>query len=172
MTSRITRRGFIKTSSGAAVGVGALVTSIGAGQAMPGNVGRTTLPYPRTGITSLQKLKQDVPVLFSYPDPSSYCTLVKMGRPVPGGVGPDRDIVAYSTLCTHMGCPVVYDADSKVFKCPCHFSMFDPAVSGQMVCGQATANLPQVLLEYNPGDDSIAAVAVSGLIYGRQANIL
>ena len=31
---------------------------------------------------------------------------------VPAGVGPDGDIVAYSSLRTHMGCPVVYDGGS------------------------------------------------------------
>ncbi len=172
MTSRISRRGFIKAGGSAAAGAGAMVTGIGSARATSGDVGRATLPYPRTSITTLRNLKKDVPIFFNYPDSSSSCTLLKMGQPVVGGIGPGRDIVAYSMLCTHMGCPVLYDAGTQVLKCPCHFSMFDPAVAGQMVCGQATANLPQVLLEYNAKDDSIAAVAVRGLIYGRQANIL
>jgi arsenite oxidase small subunit len=151
---------------------GVVVTGTGFARVTQEDVGRTTLPYPRTSIAPLRNLKQDVPILFNYPDPSSTCVLLKMGQPVAGGIGPDQDIVAHSTLCTHMGCPVSYDAVRRVFKCPCHFSMFDPAVSGQMVCGQATANLPQVLLEHDAKDDSIAAVAVSGLIYGRQSNLL
>ena len=95
-----------------------------------------------------------------------------MGTAVPGGVGPDKDIVAFSTLCTHMGCPVAYDAATKSFKCPCHFSMFDAEMSGQMICGQATENLPRVQLSYDAKTGSIMAVGIDGLIYGRQANIL
>lgn len=170
--NKVSRRDFLKFSSGAVAGAGAMVTGIGAAQAAPVDIGRATLPYSRKKITTLKNLKQNVPILFSYPDAASPCALIKMGEPVSGGIGPDRDVVAYSTLCTHMGCPVNYDGEKKFFKCPCHFSTFDPAVAGQMICGQATANLPQVTLEHNPKDDSIAAVAVSGLIYGRQSNIL
>jgi arsenite oxidase small subunit len=71
-----------------------------------------------------------------------------------------------------MGCPVAYDADSKTFKCGCHFSMFDAEKSGQMVCGQATENLPRIKLEYDAKTDSVHASGVDGLIYGRQSNIL
>jgi arsenite oxidase small subunit len=41
-----------------------------------------------------------------------------------------------------------------------------------MVCGQATENLPQIKLEYDAKTDSIHALGVDGLIYGRQSNIL
>ena len=87
-----------------------------------------------------------------------------------GGVGPDGDVVAYSTLCTHMGCPITYDPQARSFKCPCHFSQFDPEIAGQMICGQATENLPQVTLRVG-SDGSIVATGVQGLIYGRQANV-
>ena len=41
-----------------------------------------------------------------------------------------------------------------------------------MVDGQATENLPRVILEVDPMDDTLYAVAVQGLIYGRQSNLL
>ena len=41
-----------------------------------------------------------------------------------------------------------------------------------MVCGQATENLPRVLLDYDAKTDTLNAVGVDGLIYGRQANVL
>jgi arsenite oxidase small subunit len=41
-----------------------------------------------------------------------------------------------------------------------------------MVCGQATENLPQIVLEYNARNDAVVAVGVEGLIYGRQSNML
>jgi arsenite oxidase small subunit len=116
-------------------------------------------------------LKANTPLNFSFPDASSPCTLVKLGRAVPGGVGPDRDIVAYSTLCTHMGCPVAYDSSTRTFRCGCHYSVFDAEMGGQMVCGQATENLPQVTLEVD-AQGGLVATSINGLIYGRQANVL
>ena len=58
-------------------------------------------------------------------------------------------------MCTHMGCPVAYDAEQRVFKCGCHFSMFDAEKGGQIVCGQATENLPRIVLNYNSNDDTV-----------------
>lgn len=41
-----------------------------------------------------------------------------------------------------------------------------------MVCGQATEDLPKITLEYDATTDSVTAVGVDGLLYGRQSNIL
>lgn len=41
-----------------------------------------------------------------------------------------------------------------------------------MVTGQATENLPMIVLEYGAKDGSVKAVAIEGLIYGRQSNLL
>jgi arsenite oxidase small subunit len=167
----ISRRVFLKAGGGVAasvvIGVPALTQA-----ATSSAEGRVNLPYPMNAISKAQELQANTPVSFAYPDAASPCVLIKMGSPVPGGVGPERDIVAYSTLCTHMGCPVTYDPGQRLFKCPCHFSIFDPEHVGQMVSGQATENLPSIVLVYNPDDDSVNAVAVEGLIYGRQSNLL
>jgi len=50
--------------------------------------------------------------------------------------------------------------------------MFDAEMGGQMVCGQATENLPRIKLGYDAKTDSVHATGVDGLIYGRQSNIL
>lgn len=131
-----------------------------------------TLPYPSTSIGKAATFSDNVPVSFSFPDASSPCVIIKMGKPTPGGVGPDNDLVAYSTMCTHMGCPVSYDAAERTFKCPCHYTLFDAELSGQMVCGHATEDLPQIVLEYDSKNDTVHAVGVNGKIYGRQTNVL
>ena len=172
MTNKISRRGFLKLSGGVAAGAGVMAAGVGTAQAAQGEVGRATLPYPAKELDKAHAFQVNTPMSFTYPDAASPCVAVKMGSPVPGGVGPDKDIVAYSVLCTHMGCQVSYDADTRAFKCPCHFSIFDAEKSGQMITGQATENLPPIVLEYNPKDDSIKAIAVDGLIYGRQSNVL
>lgn len=169
----ISRRQFLKLTGGAAAGASVAV----ARGATPTHVsqadaGRTTLPYTPKVIAKTGQLRENVPLAFTYPDASSPCAAIKMGAPVPDGVGPEHDIVAYSTLCTHMGCPVAYDPAAREFKCPCHFSIFDAEKTGQMVSGQATEKLPTIVLEYNDGDGTVRAIAVEGLIYGRQANLL
>ncbi|MFH1636717.1 MAG: arsenate reductase (azurin) small subunit [Chloroflexota bacterium] len=172
--SGITRRGFLKlTGTSVVVGTATLSTSLLAQQpAETSSIGSTALPYPREPIAALKQLKVNQPLAFTYPDSSSPCVMIKKGKAVTGGVGPDQDIVGYSILCSHMGCPVMYDQASETFKCPCHFSIFDPDKSGQMVTGQATENLPQIVLTYNDAEETIEAIAVNGLIYGRQANII
>lgn len=170
MDSTVSRRMFFKTSGAAAAGAAVGVPGLAHG-AQAADAGRTTLPYPRKPVAMTTGLKVNEPVNFSYPDDSSPCALIKMGRKVQGGVGPDGDIVAFSTLCTHMGCPVAYDQQAKSFKCGCHFSQFDPEMAGQLICGQATENLPQLTLSVG-SDGAITATGVQGLIYGRQSNVL
>lgn len=68
-----------------------------------------------------------MPVDFEYPLVGQKNILVKMGEEVIGGVGDGDDIVAFSRICTHMGCEIEdYRHDHKVLgPCPCHFSTFD-----------------------------------------------
>lgn len=171
MSESISRRSFLKIGGATAVG-SAAVALPGRAEAAPTDTGKTQLPYPRKTVGAPAQMRVGTPVSFTYPDAASPCVAVKLGQPVPGGVGPDRDIVAYSTLCTHMGCPVAFEAGSNTFRCGCHFSMFDAEKGGQMICGQATENLPRVRLEFDSKGGSVAAVGVDGLIYGRQANVL
>lgn len=175
MSHPLSRRDFLKISGGAAAGAGAAIAGVTAtdAEAAPSiDVGRSTLPYKPKVLGKAKSLPVNTAQSFNYPDASSPCAMIKTGAAVPGGVGPEQDIVAYSILCSHMGCPVAYDQQKRIFKCPCHFSIFDAEKSGQMVCGQATENLPQIVLQYNVKDDTVTAVAVNGLIYGRQSNIL
>ncbi|CAG9172725.1 arsenate reductase (azurin) small subunit [Cupriavidus pinatubonensis] len=171
---KIGRRTFLKlggTSVVAATAGSALVPTA-ASAAAPVDSSKTKLPYPRKPLAQLGRMALNTPVSFTYPDATSPCVAVKLGSRVPGGVGPEGDIVAYSAMCTHMGCPVEYEPNTKTFKCPCHFSIFDAEKAGQMVAGQATENLPRVRLQYDDKTGSVSAVGVDGLIYGRQANIL
>ena len=169
----VSRRVFLKVGGASAFG-GALAGGVAAdANAATGvDTSRTVLPYPRQSISAASKMAKGTPVAFTYPDAASPCVAVKLGAAVPGGVGPDKDIVAYSTQCTHMGCPVTFDSGTNTFKCGCHFSMFDAEKAGEMICGQATENLPRVRLDYNSQSGAITATGVDGLIYGRQANVL
>ncbi len=174
MSDVLSRRQFFKVSGGLAAGAGLVAGALpdAAQAATAADAGNTVLPYPRKSLGGAGQIPVGQAVAFTYPDDASPCMLLRMGGPVEGGVGPGQDIVAYSTLCTHMGCPVAYDTKSRCFKCPCHYSTFDAEKAGQMVCGQATEDLPRIVLEYDAGAGSVTAVAVNGLIYGRQSNVL
>jgi ubiquinol-cytochrome c reductase iron-sulfur subunit len=56
-------------------------------------------------------------------------------------------IVAYSKICTHVGCPVgLYERTTHHLLCPCHQATFDLAGNGAVVFGPATRSLPQLPL--------------------------
>jgi ubiquinol-cytochrome c reductase iron-sulfur subunit len=55
------------------------------------------------------------------------------------------DIVAYSKICTHVGCPVaLYDQTTHHILCPCHQSTFDATNGAQVLFGPAPRPLPQL----------------------------
>jgi ubiquinol-cytochrome c reductase iron-sulfur subunit len=55
------------------------------------------------------------------------------------------DIVAYSKICTHVGCPVaLYDQTTHHILCPCHQSTFDATAGAQVLFGPAPRPLPQL----------------------------
>ncbi|WP_426592248.1 Rieske 2Fe-2S domain-containing protein [Cellulomonas sp. McL0617] len=54
-------------------------------------------------------------------------------------------IVAYSKICTHVGCPVaLYEQQTHHLLCPCHQSTFDVADGARVVFGPAKRPLPQL----------------------------
>ncbi len=131
--------------------------------------------YPRKFITKLSSLKVDEPFDFEYPDEGQYAEsiLVKLGTEAGGGLGPDKDVVAFNYTCTHQGGSLqgTYQAPDKALgPCPLHLTTFDLTRHGIFISGQAYQSLPQVLLELD-GDD-IYAVGMFGLIYGRFDNLL
>lgn len=162
------RRQFLSGGAAAAAGVAATMLPVGGAQAAP-SLARVN--YPTKRLANVKDLKVDQPVEITYPDADSPGVLLKLGRPVEGGVGPDRDIVAFSTLCPHKGFPLHYVAADKSLNCPGHYSRFDCERGGQEIWGQATQNLPQFKLRVD-GKGDIQAVAVDELIYGRLSNVL
>jgi ubiquinol-cytochrome c reductase iron-sulfur subunit len=59
----------------------------------------------------------------------------------------EGDLLAYSKLCTHMGCPVgLFRTGDNVLFCPCHQASFDGARGAAPVFGPASRALPQLPL--------------------------
>jgi ubiquinol-cytochrome c reductase iron-sulfur subunit len=58
--------------------------------------------------------------------------------------------VAYSKVCTHLGCPVgLYEQELELLVCPCHQSMFNVRNGAVPQFGPAPRPLPQMHLGYN-----------------------
>jgi quinol---cytochrome c reductase iron-sulfur subunit len=72
-------------------------------------------------------------------------------------------IVAYSKLCTHVGCPVgLYQAEEGLLLCPCHQSTFDVYDGARPVFGPATRSLPQLPIAVDDDGYLIATEDFSG----------
>lgn len=62
--------------------------------------------------------------------------------------------VAYSKICSHVGCPVgLYQQSTQRLVCPCHQSMFDVLRGAEPVFGPAVLPLPQLPLSVS--DDGV-----------------
>jgi len=163
------RRQFLRGGAVAAVGgAAAAVVPTGAAQAAAANA---QVDYPAKKLGNVSALKVNKPVDIDYPDADSPGILLKLGQAVEGGVGPDRDIVAYSVLCPHQGWQLAYDKSDKSLNCPGHFSRFDAEAGGQQIWGHATQNLPQFTLRVDK-KGNIYAEGASDLIFGRPSNVL
>ncbi len=129
--------------------------------------------YPKKFIAFEDKLEQDKPILFRYPHDDIRCTssLIKLGEQAGGGIGSDKDIVAFNNLCSHMGGVItgIYNSEHKVAgPCPIHLTTYDLTRHGMVVSGHATEALPQIMLEVEHG--KIYASSVIGLIFSFHDN--
>ena len=129
--------------------------------------------YPRQSIAQLSQLKTGEPISFNYPwdDPACQNFLLLLSEPAGGGVGPNKNVVAFNSICPHQGGTLhgQFHEDSGVAgPCPLHWTTFDLNRHGLVVSGHATQGLPQITLE-TEGED-IIATGVMGLIFGYHDN--
>ena len=132
--------------------------------------------YPRTQLFDLDgspltvaKVQAEYSVdttdlyLFNYPlrnEPNFFLNLYPKATNVPGGVGVNGAIVAYSAICQHLGCPApaisyyppgtcpkAFGALTFYIHCSCHGSTYDVTKGAGNLTGPAVLPLPQVVLE-------------------------
>ena len=98
--------------------------------------------------------------------------LLKLGKAVEGGVGPDGDIVGFSTVCPHKGFPLTYNAESKTHELPrpllassiARRAASRPGGRPRRTCRNTCCAID------DKGD--IYAEGVDELLYGRLSNVL
>lgn len=162
------RRVFLRGGAAAAAGAAA---TLGGQSDVVAKPLPALLDYPAKKLASVSQLKLNEPLDVAYPDADAPGVLLKLGKRVEGGVGPDGDIVGFSTVCPHKGFPLAYNKTDRTLNCPGHYSRFDCEAGGQQVWGQATQNLPQYVLRVAANGD-ITAEGIDELLYGRLSNVL
>jgi len=88
-------------------------------------------------IGAASALEQAGTLLFRYPTDADPCIAVRT---------PEGKLVAYSQVCTHLSCAVVYDRTENALACPCHRGVFN-IDQGSPVTGPPTRPLPRIKIE-------------------------
>lgn len=91
---------------------------------------------PSHRIAGMTDLSVGEAKLFHYPTADDPCLLVRVAS---------ENFVAYSQKCTHLSCPVVYQAVDQQFHCPCHAGRFAVA-DGRVLAGPPKRPLPRIVL--------------------------
>jgi menaquinol-cytochrome c reductase iron-sulfur subunit len=69
---------------------------------------------------------------------------------------PNNDVVAFSPICTHLGCAYHWDDPSHTFICPCHTSVF--SMDGKVLSGPAPRPLDRYMTKIDAGKLEIGPV--------------
>jgi Rieske Fe-S protein len=139
----VTRRDYLRllvtVSGGLVAGTAAVASGIfrdhGAGDGRPRKVAGSVAPGES--------------FTFNYPGEDDPAIGVRLG---------DGALVAYSSVCTHLACAVLWIKESGELECPCHDGLFD-VHTGEVLAGPPPRPLPRIELEERT--DGIYAVGVT-----------
>ncbi len=104
-----------------------------------------TQPTHVVAIARVSELGYNESKVFTFPDQFSQGIVINL---------PGKGLVAYSDVCTHLSCAVLYQGDGRLH-CPCHEGLFD-ASTGDVLAGPPTRPLPIIDLAIR--GDTIYAV--------------
>jgi Rieske Fe-S protein len=91
-------------------------------------------------VAKVGELKENEWRVFDFPDQYAQGILINL---------PGKGLVAYSDVCTHLSCAVIYTGDGKLH-CPCHDGLFD-ATTGNVLAGPPIRPLPLIQLAISNG---------------------
>lgn len=132
----VTRRDLIKfLTLGSALLVGA-----NAAIAALGRMWRPR-PFPSRRIAGAAEVPAGGSLLFRYPTESDPCILVRSA---------EGKLQAYSQICTHLSCAVIWRRQQGDLYCPCHIGMFNLS-EGRPIAGPPQRPLPRILVEERGG---------------------
>jgi Rieske Fe-S protein len=126
----VTRRDYLRILVTLSGGLVAAAAAIKAG-VFPRHGEGTTAP-----LKIADRLRPGAAVSFAYPDEDDRAIAIRLH---------DGRLVAYSSVCTHLACAVLWRADTNRLECPCHDGAFHPA-NGEVLAGPPPRPLPTVRL--------------------------
>lgn len=180
--TKITRRHLLLTAAGTGVGLGGLSALVTAGSLRPPEPLKATegdhlvfAEGEREGeFITAEDLNLGGPMVFAYPaadgkvkseGPTQIIVMrfdeselsEETRRYSAGG------IVAYSAVCTHLGCPVsIWMAETQQLQCPCHLGIYDPKDMAKVISGPPPRALPILPLRSQAGEIVVAGELVEG----------
>jgi len=140
----------------------------------------------------IESLAAGANYVFDYPYEATPCFLLRLDRAVAGpvdlrtesglayrwagGIGVQKNVVAYSAICAHKmtyptkavsfigyrNGPSPVAGPGKVITCCSDRSVYDPAAGAKVVSGPAPQPLCTILLEHDPKTDELVAVGTFG----------
>ena len=129
--SYVTRREFTKF-----LGLTSLAFLIGTCAAVGRKLVRQIFPRQMgsVAVADIHELPVGGYKLFRYPTEDDPCILLRLA---------EDKFVAFDQRCTHLSCPVLFDAAKKQLACPCHEGFFD-AEDGRPLAGPPKRALAQL----------------------------
>lgn len=186
------RRDFMQICAASALGLGT-AQSFAAADAQPRQYARTRLSDESGQPLRASSLAAGENYVFHYPFEGTPCFLINLGKATqrnvplktgnganyqwPGGVGPQRAVVAYSAICSHqLTYPtrqisfISYRGRSTASRisrpdmihCCSEHSEYDPAAGARVMGGPAPQPLCAILLEYDQATDALFATGTLG----------
>ncbi len=128
------RRGFVKIVSSVVGSMMAAIVGLPAVQFFISPALRKTTEDEWIALGALENYPRDYPTLFNFTltkingwERSSHSYGAFVFRKSGG------DLVVFSDVCTHLSCRLSWDAERKVYFCPCHAATFDQ--DGKVISG-------------------------------------
>lgn len=100
-----------------------------------------TRRFTEQRIAAVDELQVGQALVFHYPTSRDPCLLIRQT---------ESQFLAYSSLCTHLMCPVRPELKHDQLHCPCHEGYFDLA-TGQPTAGPPRRPLPRIHLRIDGG---------------------
>lgn len=138
--ARMTRREYLRILVTVSGGLVAGTAAVAAG--LFGRHGAVEAPRKKVA----DALRPGESAYFSYPTPDDQAIAIRLA---------DGRLVAYSAVCTHLACSVLWSREAEELECPCHDGVFDPS-DGHVVAGPPPRALPSIRIHED--DDGIWAV--------------
>ena len=184
------RRQFLTTCA-VFCGSGTFAIDAARADALPRLYSRTRLTDVHGRPVRARELAAETNYVFQYPFAATPCLLVKLSRPAalgtnlrrddgeryawPGGVGTDRNIVAFSAICAHKLAYPTREVSfirfqrersatsaAQVIHCCADHSVYDPAQGARVLAGPAPQPLAAIVLEHDGTDDGLYALGTQG----------